>query len=274
MGVTRAPAAALAASLAAALACAPCGCAGARADPTRSDAGPETGSAPLPMRGPGLALERLFVPEDPRTRRDALAAAASEGFAERLACGLDGAGFAVYRVRTEDDLARLIEMLGGSPQRHETLLGMLRDWADCASAPVEAGRSVSLGGRARPMPESTMRLAMRGWCFPTVDSARARIELRVTTEPARPDRAALDRAVGRPRARVVTGTETIVELAPGETLLVVESPIVLPEGGGDGLEALPPPAPAALLLAERAIPGRATLLVVRASFADMLPPSP
>jgi len=31
--------------------------------------------------------------------------------------------------------------------------------------------------------------------------------------------------------------------------------------------------PAALLLLERSIPGRATVLVVRASFADMLPPS-
>jgi len=56
--------------------------------------------------------------------------------------------------------------------------------------------------------------------------------------------------------------------------VLLEKPVVPPEGTeSDPLAALPPPTIAALLLAERAIPGRATVLVVTASFADMLPPS-
>ena len=52
----------------------------------------------------------------------------------------------------------------------------------------------------------------------------------------------------------------------------LETLIVRHMTGADGLAVAPPPTPAALLLAERAIAGRATVLVVGAGFADMLPP--
>lgn len=228
---------------------------------------------PVLARAPGLTLERLFVPEDPKSRRDGLAKAVADGLLSRIDCGLAEAGFTAYRLRSDEETGALAELLGGSPQRHETLMGRLVEWADCAQAPVEAGRAISVVGRARTMPESVLRLSMRGWCFPTVDSARARLELRVTTEGLVAERPTLDRVVSRPRPRVLGGTETALELAPGEALVVVETPIVPPDEGEDGLAALPPPTPAALLLLERSIPGRATVLVVRASFADMLPPS-
>lgn len=245
---------------------------------TTAEPGAEPGSArreTLPAsRAPGLSLERLFVPEDPKARRDGLAAAVAESLLEPVECGLTAAGFAVYRLRGDDATARLVEVLGGSPQRHETLLGRLVDWADGADAPVDEGRAVSFAGRARNMQASTLRLLLRGWCFPTVDGARARVELRLATEALRSERPSIERAAARPRSRVVSGTESALELGPGEALVIVEAPIVPPEEGDDGLAALPPPTPAALLLGERSIPGRATVLVVHASFADMLPPAP
>jgi len=267
------------ASLAACVTALLCGCASTTEGDASASAPPDktassaTTRTSAPSRAPGLTLERLFVPEDPKARRDGLAQAVSDGLVERIDCGLAEAGFAAYRLRGEADLDRLIERLGGSPQRHETIMGRLVEWAECTQASVDAGRVISVSGRPRTMPEATLRLAMRGWCFPTVDSARARIELRVTTETAADDRPSIDRVVSRPRPRVVAGTETALELGPGEALVIVETPIVPPEDGGDGLGALPPPTPAALLLLERSIPGRATVLVVHAAFADMLPPS-
>ena len=260
--------------LAACVAALHAGCAGVPA-PAREVAAPSEQAAAKPAapRPAGLSLERLFVPEDPRVRRDGLAQAVADGLIEPVECGLAGAGFAAYRLRRGLDADRLIALLGGSPQRHETLLGRLVDWADAAQAAVDDGRMLFLAGRSRAMPESNLLLLLRGWCFPTVDSARARIELRLVTEGIRSERPSIERAATRPRARVVSGTETVVELAPGEALVVVEAPVVPPDEGEDGLAALPPPTPAALLLGERSIPGRATVLVVRASFADMLPPS-
>ena len=78
---------------------------------------------------------------------------------------------------------------------------------------------------------------------------------------------------GRLRSKELEGGRAATEIAPGEVLLVVETPLVPPDdAAADGLAVAPPPTPAALLLAERAIAGRATVLVVGAGFADMLPP--
>lgn len=231
-------------------------------------------------RAAGLELTRWFVPIDPKERDEAFAAAQDRGLLSAVAATLsrDGAeavvasGFLMFRVE-ESRLEELKTALGGSPQVRSVRLGALPEWADLESVRIEAGRTIFFGGRPRIPGESLLRLWLRGWCFPTVDGARARIELRLTTEDRRQDRIALDPTLAaRPRLREVDGGRTILELAPGEALVLLEKPIVPPEGTEtDPLAALPPPTIAALLLAERAIPGRATVLVVTASFADMLP---
>jgi hypothetical protein len=231
-------------------------------------------------RAAGLELTRWFVPIEPKDRDEAITAAVDRGLMSAVAATLsrDGAdavvagGFLMFRVE-ESRLEELKGALGGSPQVRSVRLGALPEWADLESVRIEAGRTIFFAGRPRIPGESLLRLWLRGWCFPTVDGARARVELRLTTEDRRQDRIALDPTLAaRPRLREVEGGRTILELAPGEALVLLEKPVVPPEGAEtDPLAALPPPTIAALLLAERAIPGRATVLVVTASFADMLP---
>lgn len=242
-----------------------------------------TAVAALPAATEGLELRRFFVPIDPKDRSVALGALVSEGLLAKVTSGpVDSAGtgvepmapcgIALYRCRDED-LAAVVARLGGSPQMHSTILGTLRDWAETETVRIERGRTVFLGGRPRTLPDALLRLSLRGWCFPTTDGARARVEIRLTTEELRGDRPALELTPGRLRSKELEGGRAATEIAPGEVLLVVETPLVPPDdAAADGLAVAPPPTPAALLLAERAIAGRATVLVVGAGFADMLPP--
>jgi hypothetical protein len=223
----------------------------------------------------------MFVPVDPRERRDAISAAIESGLCTRLrAAGagtppsaLESAGFEVLRT-TYDSLPALIESLGGTTQVHSTLLGTLADWSDLETMRFDGGRVVFLAGRPRDLQQCVVRLWMRGWTFPTVDGGRARIELRLSSEDARLERATLDPTAVRPRPRDLDGGRTIAELAPDEILVLLEKPIVPPEKSeSDALAALPPPSLAAIMLAERGIEGRATVLVVAAGFEGILPVS-
>jgi len=243
---------------------------------TRADA-----TAPAPSRAmpAGLELVRWFVPIEAKERSEAIARAVSEGLLAPIDDGDDGSaatasGFLLFRAPTAR-LPELKEALGGSPQVRSVLLGTLTEWADLESVRVESGRPIFFNGRPRIPGDTLLRLWLRGWCFPTVDGARARAEVRLTSEDRRQDRVTLDPTMAaRPRLREVDGGRSVLELAPGESLVILEKPIVPPEDlDGDPLAVLPPPTIAALLLAERAIPGRATILIVNASFADMLPPS-
>ncbi len=261
--------------------------AGCAADAAPSGGRPVAGDTGVELpdarrRAAGLELTRWFVPIEPKERDDAITAAQQQGLMSAVAAtasrddtdAVAASGFLLFRVE-ESRLEELKAALGGSPQVRSVLLGALPEWADLESVRLEAGRTIFFSGRPRIPGESLLRLWMRGWCFPTVDGARARVDLRLTTEDRRQDRIALDPTLAaRPRLREVEGGRTILELAPGEALVLLEKPVVPPEGTeSDPLAALPPPTIAALLLAERAIPGRATVLVVTASFADMLPPS-
>lgn len=232
-----------------------------------------------PLNARGITLTRWFVPIDPAARAAGIARALDAGLlaaAEPIDAGsaMGAAGFSLYTA----DAARLdelVETLGGSPQVRSVLLGTLADWADTESVHIEPGRAIFFGGRPRMPGDTNIRLWLRGWCLPTVDAARARIEARVTTEDTRVDRITLDPTLAaRPRARVLEGERSAFELEPGRALVILEKPIVPPErAANDPLAVLPPPTIAALLLAERAIPGRATILVVSAAMEDMLPTS-
>ena len=220
---------------------------------------------------PGLELHRWFVPLDPKARRDGLAEAITQGTVALIDSGFAQSGFEIYRAKLAD-MARLQEALGGSFQIHSTRLGMLPDWADAENMRVDAGRTVFFNGRPRSLGDSIVRLWLRGWCFPTVDGARARIDARLTSEDARPERFSLDPSQPKSRAREIDGARVEVEIAPDEALVILEKPIVPPEKeGSKALDVLPPPTLAALMLAERGIEGRATVLIVTVGFADILP---
>lgn len=235
---------------------------------------------PTPPRS-GLEVRRMFVPVDPRERSDAIAAAIESGLCTRLRSvgagtppsALESAGFEVLRT-TYESLPALIESLGGTRQVHSTLLGTLADWSDLETVRFDGGRVVFVAGRPRDLQQCVVRLWMRGWTFPTVDGGRARIELRLSSADSRLERATLDPTAVRPRPRDFDGGRTIAELAPDEVLVLLEKPIVPPERSeSDALAALPPPSLAAIMLAERGIEGRATVLVVTAGFEGILPAS-
>ncbi len=230
-------------------------------------------SAPSQPALPGLELRRWFVPIDAALRSTALETAQTKGVLIPVTTGLSDAGFSMYRC-SSGQLTQLMELLGGSPQVRSTAMGTLANWADMETLRLSGERTVFYAGRPKTLSESMLRLSLRGWCFPTVDSARARIEVRLTTETVRTERASLDPTATRTRARDLGGGRTVVELAPDEVLIVLETPVVVPDDAPlDGLAAPAPPSIAALALAERPIAGRATVLIVAASMADMLPPN-
>lgn len=224
-------------------------------------------------QAPGLELHRWFVPVDPKSRKAGLDEAIAQGYVTRIESGFALGGFDVYRARLAD-ITKLQAALGGTFQIHSTRLGTLDDWADTENLRVDSARTVFFNGRPRSLGESIVRLWLRGWCFATVDGARARVDARLTTEDSRPERFSLDPAQPRARARELEGGRVQVELAPDEALVILEKPIIPPEKeGSKALDVLPPPTLAALMLAERGIEGRATVLVVTAGFADILPAS-
>ena len=224
-------------------------------------------------RGVGLELHRAYLPIDAKIRAQGILDATSAGLLEPIESGVSASGFAMYRAPSAR-LEELLTVLGGSPQLHSTLLGTLPNWADMEAARVGAGRTLFFAGHPRQFPESILRLSLRGWCFPTVDGARARIELRLSSEDPRGERATLDPTTERVRTREIDGGRTVLELLPEQALVVLEIPLVAPDDAeSDGLAAAPPPTIASLMLAEQSIAGRATVLIVTTAFADMLPPS-
>lgn len=238
------------------------------ADPSVESRG--SGANPAAV-APGLTLERWFVPADPAAREAGLASARGAALIDELASGISSSGFTAYRAKRAD-LGKVQAALGGTYQVHSTLLGELPEWADIDSARVEPGRTIFVSGRPRTAGEQVLRLWLRGWTFPTVDSGRARIEWRLTLEDVRGERLTLDPTAPRNRAREIEGSRTVAELAPDEAMILVERPIVPPDADEAGeLAVTPPPQLAALLLSERGIEGRATVLIVTAGFVDILP---
>ena len=221
----------------------------------------------------GLQLTRWYIPLEPKPRAGAIAHARELGLLEPVESGAEAAGLLVFRSPVAR-LTELAEALGGSPQVHSTLLGALPEWADTEVVRIEGGRTVFLAGRPKVMGASLFKFWLRGWTFPTVDGARARIEFRLTLEDERGERLTLDPTSPRTKPKEIAGSRTIGEFRPEEALVILEKPIVPPdEDESDPLAVLPPPTLAALLLAERGIEGRATVLVVTAGFADILSPS-
>lgn len=232
-----------------------------------------TATGPLANKqvGVGLELQRWFVPIDPEARRDGLAKAVDEGLATAVDTRLRSSGFSIYRVRMEK-IPAFAAALGGSPQVQRELLGNVTSWSEVEWSRVEDGATVIVSGKPARTGDTIYRLALRGWSFPTVDSARARVELRICRDSSTGTRAVLDATAGTTRLEDVGDGRETVEIAPDEALVVLETPVLASRSSrGAGAEMQGPPTVAALLFAENRIKTKASVLVVTAGFEDMLP---
>lgn len=241
--------------------------------------GPATRAATRDERGAaragaqtGLEILRWFVPTDPKRRQEGVERIVAEGLATRVASELDANGFTLLRA----DAARLgaaLALLGDSASARSTLLGQPNAWVDLASAQLAKGTPLFVGGRPATSEESILRLGLRGWCFPTVDDARARVELRLAEDAARVAVVTIDPSTVRARSTDVRSGRATLELGPEEALIILETPVLPPESGDDdGPATALPPTIAALLLDGRPFPDRASVLVILPSVADILPP--
>lgn len=276
----RCPAGAALAALLLVASCAP-GPGGAQVT-RRSRAGdrdaPSDPAARSTLAAPGIECVRWFLPIDPAVRRDGIAAileAPESGapLASRVESPLSSNGLTLLRIDSRR-LADVLAQLGDSPVARRTMLGQTDAWADLASVNLVKGRALLLAGRPQVAEDALYRLGLRGWCFPTVEGAAARIELRISLESMRMAKISIDPSQVRSRGSDIRNGLATLELGPDEALLVLETPLVPPETeGGDGPDALPPPTLGALFLDGTAFPDRATALVILPTFADMLPAS-
>ncbi|MBI1304579.1 MAG: hypothetical protein GC172_12470 [Phycisphaera sp.] len=257
-------------ALAAAWAAASPGCASsttrtARFVPPRADAA--SSDAPT---GIGFTSVRWFVGAAPEARAAALDRIVDEGIAEAVESDLADNGFLLLRV----DRARLGEVraaLGDSPYARSTLLGQPLEWTDLATAPVRAGTVLFVAGRPRESAECILRLAFRGWCFPTVEAAAARVEFRLGEDESKVAAVTIDPSLARPRRADLPDGRAVIELGSDEVLVVAARPAAPPPAEEKGPETPLPPTVAALLLDRSPFPDRVTVLVVVPSVADILP---
>jgi len=222
---------------------------------------------------PGISILRWYVPADPAARRHGLDGLVASGAATPLATPLAAHGVLLYRT-TPSRLPEFATALGGAGAGSRRLsLGRATDFGELLSLSVARGTPVLAEGRPTTTPETLLRLELRGWCFPTVDAAAARIELRLVEEDARLSPVAIDPSRVRAEPRELRRGLHALELLPGEILVLVDQPVAPPDDDEDDPlgAALPPPSRAALLFGTCPIPDRVAVLVILPEFGDMLP---
>ena len=233
----------------------------------------------------GLELVRWFVAIDPKARRSALQELEASGELVRIPSPLARDGMLLFRVKSTSlpSIAAAFEKAredapATSRAARRTVLGQAEIFTDLATVEVAQGQAFFSDGRAVRSDvgsdEGLLRLAMRGWCFPTVDAAAARLEFRVGMTPNRLVGVSMDPSAARERMIDLAGARVALELASDEALIILEEPFVPPEPEeGADPPALPPPTRAALLFDGRPFPDRALILVIEPKFADILPSS-
>jgi len=246
-------------------------CRPAKSDATRAATRDERGAVRAGAQT-GLELLRWFVPSDPKRRKSAIDEIVAKGLATRVPSDLDANGFTLLRA----DAARLgaaLALLGDSASACSTLLGQPNAWVDLASAQLARGTPLFIAGRVATSEEVILRLGLRGWCFPTVESARARVELRLSEDAARVAVVTIDPSAVRVRSNDIKSGRAALELGADEALILLETPVIPPESAeNDGPSTALPPTVATLLLDGRPFPDRASVLVILPSVADILPP--
>lgn len=223
-----------------------------------------------PPVGVGFGCLRWFVPAAAESRAAALARIVGEGLAEEVESDLADNGFVLLRT-TRARLGEVRAALGDSNITRSTLLGQPLEWTDLATAPVRAGTVMFVAGRPRESAECILRLAFRGWCFPTVEAASARVEFRLGEDESKVATVTIDPSQARPRRTDLPDGRAALELGPDEVLLIAARPAAPAPEPEKGPETPLPPTVAALLLDRSPFPDRATVLVVVPSVADILP---
>lgn len=258
----------------AALAVLPAGCApGSRAQKStnRDLARALDGSSGREMSG--FSLVRLLVPAKAGARKEALGGILERGLATRADSTLSANGFTLLRCKA-DQLPQIVEAFGGTWTIERIWLGTPYAWTELSTVPVARGMPIFVAGKLARTEEALIDLDMRAWCFPTVDSAMARVELRLIENLNSLDGIAIDPSAVRAKSRSVRDGEATIELARDEMLLILETPPAESAGeDGDGPLVPIPPTLATLLLDASPLNDRVTLLVIAPSFGDMLPPA-
>lgn len=221
----------------------------------------------------GFSLVKLLVPAKAGARKEALERVLAEGLATRADSTLSANGFTLLRCKA-DRLPKIVEAFGGTWTIERIWLGTPYVWTELSTVPVARGVPIFVAGKVARTEEALIDLDMRAWCFPTVDSAAARIELRLIENLNSLEGIAIDPSAVRAKSRSVRDGEATIELATDEMLLLLETPPAESAGeDGDGPLAPIPPTLATLLLDAAPLNDRVTLLVIAPSFGDMLPPA-
>jgi hypothetical protein len=219
----------------------------------------------------GVALLRWYVLNDPDRVRAAFDDATRTSLATREEAGLATEGFTVLRTR-RDALPLLLESLGGSTVVRKLQLGQPVLPVNLITLDLGRGTVVLAEGRPTLAEEGSLRLFTRAWCFPTVDGARARIELGLGTVGVRATSLSLDPSDVRKPVDDIASARTILELKPDEALVLAATPIAPRQSDqDDGPVVSMPQTRASLLCSETPFPDRSLVLVIVPSFGDMLP---
>ncbi len=246
------------------------GCATTEARSVRPAASRAEAATEVEPVGVGFACVRWFIAGTAEARGKGLARLVEDGIATEVESDLADNGFVLLRV----ERARLAEAsaaLSDATYARSMLLGQPLEWMDLATTPVRAGTVMFVAGRPRESADAILRLAFRGWCFPTVESASARVELRLGEDESTVAAVTIDPSRARPRQSDLPDGRAIVELGASEALLLAARPSVPAVETEKRPETSLPPTVASMLLDRSPFPNRATVLVIVPSLADILP---
>ena len=252
-------------SLCALIACAP------GSSRTARTKAPATSRATASASSSGLELVRWYIPAAAAARRDAIARLIELHLATRVESPLSSNGITLLRAKSAQ-LAEIVHELGTSLAARRTVLGQANSFADLSTIELEAGTTVMTSGRPEKTEGALTRFAVRGWCFPTVEGACARVELLLGETPTRLTSVAIDPSEVRERTREIAGGSMTLELEADEALLLMETPLVFDDADADdGPVVIPPPTRGSLLFSGAPFSDRALVLVIEPTFADMVP---
>lgn len=125
---------------------------------------------------PGLVVERLRVREASAALDAAIAAIPEVDAAPAAAERWRREGLLV-KVVDEDGLAALEATLGPAVLPSRTWHGEATGWRSAARRRLARGAVMLQDGRARPLDETILSLAVRGWSMPLVDGGALQVEI-------------------------------------------------------------------------------------------------
>jgi hypothetical protein len=125
---------------------------------------------------PGLVVERLRIRTDPGRLAMALASIPESDADPPESERWRREGFLI-RVIDEDALAAFEATLAPEVVAVRTWHGEATGWRSCSRRRLPRGSVILLDGRARPVDDQLLTLAVRGWSVPLVDGAGLQFEL-------------------------------------------------------------------------------------------------